>query len=129
MSTTPRKFRLRQRGVGIIAALFVVIVIAGLAITLTRITARQSASVAVDDRGVRAYWAARAGVDWASYQITHSNPSCSGAPTSLPGGATSLSEFSLSIACTGSGPYTITATATAGAGPTYVRRIITRTMQ
>ena len=68
MSTTPLKRSRSQRGVGIIAALMVTLLIGGLAVMLARMTATQAVSYALDDRGVRAYWAARAGLEWGSYQ-------------------------------------------------------------
>ncbi|MDO8789359.1 MAG: hypothetical protein Q7J42_14905 [Sulfuritalea sp.] len=134
MSTTRPNQNLRQRGVGIIAALMVTLLIGGLAVMLARMTATQAVSYALDDRGVRAYWAARAGLEWGSYQ--RANSSC--APSTIvamPATATSLTEYQVTVTCTGSGPVLLTATACAPASEcgapttaTYVERVVTRTM-
>lgn len=141
MSTTRLEPGLAQRGFGLISALIVTLVIGGMAVVLARMTATQAVSYALDDRGVRAYWAARAGLEWASYLV---NPP--GGPTggcaalglgviAMPGAATSLVDYQVSVTCTGTGPYLLTATACAPAAEcgapttsTYVERVLTRTL-
>ncbi len=127
-----------QRGIGIIAAMVVTVVIAGLIIVLSRTTSTQALSVALDDRGVRAYWAARAGIDWGSWQITQNGTACAASHVlAIPVTATSISEFQVTVECSGAGPHLLRATACApvadcGAGTKsafYVERVITRTLQ
>lgn len=142
MSTTPLK---RQRGVGVLAALMVSLIIAGLAITLARVTATQGISGALDERGVRAYWAARAGLDWGSWQITQNSSACAASHVLVvPAAATTMSEFRITVTCSesspGAGPHYLTATAcspksvpddglTCTKDATYVERLITRELQ
>lgn len=140
MSATRPDPSLRQRGIGVIAALMVTLVVGGMAVMLARITATQAISYALDERGVRAYWAARAGLEWGSYQIRLSTPSCAASTAvTMPANAESLSEFKVIVTCVGSGPYLLTATACAeGDTPpvacgsptssTYVERVLTRAM-
>lgn len=135
MLTTPLKRNPSQRGFGIIAALMVTLLIGGLAVMLARMTATQAVSYALDDRGVRAYWAARAGLEWGSYQRAINNSCAASTVVLMPVTATSLTEFQVTVTCTGSGPYLLTATACAPAAEcgapsssTYVVRVVTRTM-
>lgn len=133
MWTTPPERLRQQRGVGIIAALVVTVVLASLAILLTRLTATQSLSVALDERGVRAYWAARSGLDWGSWQIKNGNPGCTNGSFDFPADTT----FKLQVTCSQTdNTYLITAKACSPActttdprPATYVERVITRVMQ
>lgn len=125
-----------QRGFGIIAALMVTLLVGGLAVMLARMTATQAVSYALDDRGVRAYWAARAGLEWGSWQVKYGAPPCAASTVvAMPVAATSLTEFQVTVECSGTGPYLLKATACAPAAEcgaptsaTYVVRVVTRTM-
>ena len=136
MSTTRPDRNHCQRGTGIIAALMVTLLIGGMAVMLARMTATQAGSFALDERGVRAYWAARAGLEWGSYELTKLIPSCAASTVvAMPVTATSLTEYQVTATCSGSGPYLLTATACAPAAEcgapsssTYVERVVTRTM-
>lgn len=130
--------RRHQRGIGIIAALVVSVILAGLALLLSRLTATQASAVALDERGVRAYWAARAGLDWGSWQIKQNSGACSASTVlPIPAGATSLSDFKVTLTCSGSGPYLLTATACApvadcsstSKSAVYVERVATRSIE
>lgn len=113
----------------------VTLLIGGLAVVLARMTATQAVSFALDERGTRAYWAARSGLEWGSYQWTISNSCAPSTVVAMPVTATSLTEYQVTVTCTGSGPYLLTATACAPAAEcgaptssTYVERVLTRTM-
>ena len=58
-----------QQGFLIIAAVFLVIVLAGLVAYLTSVSTSSQAASAADINSARAYQAARAGVEWGAYQI------------------------------------------------------------
>jgi MSHA biogenesis protein MshP len=60
-----------QQGFLIIAAVFLVIVLAGLVAYLTTVSTSSQAASAADINSARAYQAARAGVEWGAYQILH----------------------------------------------------------
>lgn len=113
----------------------VTLLIGGLAVMLARMTATQAVSFALDERGVRAYWAARAGLDWGSYRRAVNSSCAASTVVAMPVTATSLTEYKVTVTCTGAGPYLLTATACAPAtecgaptSATYVERVITRTM-
>ena len=128
--------RLQQRGISLVPALFLMIVLAALGVVAARLTAVQQQTVVLAMQSARAYSAARAGVDWAAYQAI-ANSSCGAATLALT--ETGLSGFSVQTSCTSSthseGPntvtvYTIIAFAWTGAygTPDYVSRRIRSTI-
>jgi MSHA biogenesis protein MshP len=128
--------RLQQRGISLVPALFLMIVLAALGVVAARLTAVQQQTVVLAMQSARAYSAARAGVDWAAYQAI-ANSSCGAATLALT--ETGLSGFSVQTSCTSSthseGPnavtvYTIIAFAWTGAygTPDYVSRRIRSTV-
>lgn len=96
--------RLRRcAGIGLVTAIFLLVVLAGLAVALVGISGGQQSASALDVQGARAHLAARAGIEWALYQRLQ-NPAafpCDQAtPTSFALPATStLNGFFVSITC------------------------------
>lgn len=105
----------RQAGFSIVTAIFLIVVLAALGVFIVSVTGIQQASQALDVQGVRAYQAARAGVEWAAYQVLDPNntlnplpgpcspvnwPTTCAAPTDLSSLAGSLSPFTVTVACT-----------------------------
>lgn len=102
-----------QRGFSIMTAVFLVVVLGLLGVFLVFVTGLQQSSQQVDLQGVRAYQAARAGIEWAAFQVLDPNntlnpgtcsvlPSCpggTGTTTALPALAGSLSPFSVAVRC------------------------------
>jgi MSHA biogenesis protein MshP len=88
-----------QRGMSLVTAIFLVVVLAGLAGAMARIFIGQQTSSALDIQGVRAYQAARAGIEWGVYQQMR-NDSCNASWVSypLPAGST-LSGFTFTVKC------------------------------
>lgn len=81
--------RTLQRGFSIVTAIFLLVVLAGLgAVMMTFFTAQQQSS-ALDVLGSRAYQAARAGIEWAAFQVAAS-------PASTPVAATCATSFAQS---------------------------------
>lgn len=100
-----RPQRRYQHGFAAIAAIFLVVVLAALGgFMLTFSNTHQLTSVQ-DLQGTRAYWAARAGLEWGVGSIA-AQPSatadCLAASTALPGGvgATFDGGFTVAVACT-----------------------------
>jgi len=96
----------RQRGVSLITAIFLLVVLAGLAAGIVTVTTTQQSGAALDILGTRAYLAARAGVEWGLYQQLRNKTLCPAATGTsatsnfaLPAGST-LSKFSVSVTCT-----------------------------
>lgn len=129
----------RAAGSGLVTAIFLLVVLAGLAVALVSIFNTQQQSSALDERGARAYQAARAGVEWGLFR--HFSPARCPAETSfqLPAGS-NLADFRVTVVCTtmtGTTPEmshtTITATAcpasharcpAASNSPDYVQRVV-----
>lgn len=98
--------RAAERGFSIVTAVFLVVILALLGVFIVSITGLQQSSQSLDVQGVRAYQAARAGIEWGAYQVLDPNntlgaglPSCPASPTHLSGLAGSLSAFTVTVTC------------------------------
>jgi len=118
----------RIGGFAMVSAIFILVVLAALGAFVVNISANQQVGSALDVQGVRAYQAARAGIEWGLHRQLQGG-SCVAATSFSPAAGT-LSDFTVTVACTPTpdpggfgGPtlYTITTTAcnqpSAGACP------------
>jgi MSHA biogenesis protein MshP len=103
-----------QKGFSLVAAIFLLVVLALLGALIASVTGMQQASGQLDLLGVRAYHSARAGLEWGAIQVLDPNgplpqpdclvindltmPSCPVGPTPALGG--SLSGFTVTVSCT-----------------------------
>jgi MSHA biogenesis protein MshP len=96
----------RQRGFTIVTAIFLLVVLAMLGAFMLALTGLQQSSSVLDVQGVRAYQAARSGMEWGAWQVLDPNdaigtpalPTCPASPTQLtPAG--SLSPFTVTVTC------------------------------
>ena len=92
-----------QPGFSLVSAIFLLVVIAALGLFTVTISTTQQQSSAMDALGSRAYQAAKAGIEWGIYQITHGGPCVTMTPT-MPTGA-QLSVFTVVVLCSSTGPY------------------------
>jgi MSHA biogenesis protein MshP len=58
-----------MRGFAIVSAIFILVVLAGLGAFMVSISSSQHIGSALDVQGVRAYQAARAGIEWGLFQV------------------------------------------------------------
>ena len=111
MSTTHLELR-SGRGFALVGAIFILVVLAALAVAITLITTQSETGHARDIIGSRAYQAARAGLDWGAYRVldplnatassgTAALPNCPGAAGSTCPAAGSPTSSSLPV-----GPFT-----------------------
>ena len=149
-ATCHEALRARQRGrcggFSLVSALFILVVLAALAAGLVRVSTMQHAGVALDLQGVRAYQAARAGIEWGAYRIldpqgvpSASLPAC-WAGTETLSLAQDLAPFAVTVSCSGPsatteldrtiGVYRVAATATFGTAqqPNRVSRTVEVTL-
>jgi MSHA biogenesis protein MshP len=110
-----RRIRTRQAGVGIVTAIFLLVVLAGLGVAVVGITVSQQASANLDLLGARAYQAARSGLEWGIFQRRRNGACQPRSPFTMPA-KTSLSGFSVVVTCTPQGTgdltrYVVTSTA------------------
>lgn len=106
----------RQRGVTIVAAIFLLMLLGGIGALMLTLTSTQNITSAQDIQGVRAYQAARLGMEWGVYRVmnpenlTAAGPitpeyACTGSPTTLNTASNAavfsgaLTGFSVTVAC------------------------------
>jgi len=101
----------RQYGFSIVTAIFLLVVLSLLGAFIVSVTGLQQSSQQLDVQGVRAYQAARAGIEWGAWQVLDPNnnqpgvggtpnlPPCPASPTNLSGLAGSLSPFTVTVTC------------------------------
>lgn len=83
------------------------VVLALMGAVIVSVTGLQHSSQQLDVLGVRAYQAARAGIEWGAYQVldpdstlpANTLPTCPAASTNLTGLAGSLSVFTVTVDC------------------------------
>lgn len=121
-----------QGGFSTVAAIFLLVILAALGGYMVTFSNTQHITSAADLQGSRAYWAARAGIEWAAFQLQASATACPAASSSF-----TLEGFTVTVACEGNAyteggstrrVFRLTSTA-APAGPTvgslaYVERSI-----
>lgn len=89
-----------ERGFALVAALFVMVVIAAVVATMSRLSVTQNTSLDLAVQQVRAYQAARAGLEWGLHQLLlESNVAgvCPQGSVSMAGSG--LADFSVNLAC------------------------------
>lgn len=87
--------RASQTGFAAIAAIFLVVILAGLGAFMLSFSNTQQLTSAQDFLGTRAYWAARAGLEWG----IASAPSCPASPAALSHTLT-IDTFTVVVTCT-----------------------------
>ncbi len=131
-----------QRGFSLVSAIFLLVVIAALGTFAVTLSTTQHQSAAMDVLGSRAYQAARAGVEWATYHVALSPASSptawSGCASNTPLGSLggTLAPFTVTVNCSPTSHvegastiwiYDVSSKAVAGGGPgdpSYVERVI-----
>ncbi len=89
----------KQKGFSIVMAIFILIVLALLGSYMVKLTGVQHSTSLSVLQGVRAYQAAKAGIEWGVYQVV--NGSCTASSTvTLPSG---MNGFSVNVTCSNQG--------------------------
>jgi len=106
MTIISRKLPRRMRGFSLITGIFLLVVLSALGAFMVIFTGLQQNTVQVDILGVRAYYAARAGVNWAMYRALDPDNPGSLTAAACPSGtiaqgamAGSLGTFSVAVGC------------------------------
>jgi len=126
------------RGFTIVAAIFLLVVLAALGAFVLTVSSSQHMASAQDLQGARAYQAARSGIEWGAYQVLR-NSSCAASTPISPSGT--LTGISVTVLCSSAGwtyteagdgvtLYQLTVTASQGAvgSATYVERQLQATV-
>lgn len=101
---TPHHTPRTQNGFAAIAAIFLVVVLASLGAYMLSFSNTQQLTSAQDVQGTRAYWAARAGLEWGIAGIfvqPEISADCVAPSQTLPGGAATFDGgFTVVVSCT-----------------------------
>ena len=133
---TPRHYPSRKGGFAIVSAIFLLVVLTALGAFMVTISTAQHTTSTQEVLGTRAAQAARAGIEWGSYQVltpvaAPTAAACTINPLALAG---NLAGFTVTVVCNATGPwnengiavttYNITSTASMGAAgtATFVER-------
>ena len=90
--------RKRVRGVSMITAIFLILVIAVLGAYIASVATTQHTTATLDLQGAKAYQAAYAGMQWGVYQTLGPPGTCAGSTSFALTGA--LSGFAVTVQCT-----------------------------
>lgn len=97
--------RTLQAGFLLPAAIFLLVILAGLGAYALNISSVQNNAAIQDIQSTRAYHAARAGIEWAAYQIIQTTPLAT-IPACPSTTTLSIDGFSVAVSCTQSADYT-----------------------
>ena len=89
----------KSRGFSIVAAIFLLVVLAGLGTAIVIVSTSQQVGAALDVQGTRVYQAARAGIEWGVYQRTRSS-SCAASTSFTFATAPTLGGITVTVICT-----------------------------
>jgi len=93
-----------QRGLSIMVALFILVVLAFLGLALVTISGVEHREPLLSLQGKRAFWAAQSGLQWAGHEALHDSgfscPTGSPASYSVPSSRPGLNRFSVTVTCT-----------------------------
>ncbi len=98
--------RKAQSGFSLIMGVFLIVVLAGIAVFLGRVATMQYHESALDEEGAMAYQGAKAGVEWAAYQAIRNN-SCAVGPAILtfpPGSELVRLNYTVTVICSSTSP-------------------------
>ncbi|RJG25824.1 pilus assembly PilX family protein [Massilia cavernae] len=90
----------RSRGVGLVTAIFLLVVITALCVAMVTIYTSQQVSSTLDVQGARAYQAARAGIEWGLFKRLRQGAPCGNTTTFAMDAGSSLNGFTVTVTCT-----------------------------
>ena len=95
----------KAQGMALIAVIFIMIIMSGAVLMMSRLADMQAAERTMDLLGARADFSAQSGLEWAMYRV-FANPGCPTSPTTLTmASETDLGGFSVVVTCVAR-PYT-----------------------
>ncbi|WP_137820502.1 hypothetical protein [Pseudomonas sp. 2FG] len=93
----PERSERSEQGFALVAALFVMVVIALVVVAMARLSANQHGTNSLAIQQARAYEAAQAGLEWGINQALAGN--CQPVPTAVGLAGSNLAEFNLLVVC------------------------------
>lgn len=117
-----------QRGMALVAAIFLIVVLAALGMFAIRIGGAQQQTVNLGLLGDRAVAAANSGIEYAAYQAKQGT--CNGSQSKFKLSQEALTDFQITVTCTSpsAGVFKYVSIASSGTygSPDYVWRTVTR---
>ena len=98
MMRIPSVSQSHERGFALVAAIFIVVVLAMLGIMMVTIGGMERATASAAVQGARAFYAARSGIEWSIFQAMPPTSSCA-ASTSFALAAPGLDGFNVNVQC------------------------------
>ena len=98
-ATSPER---RTAGFTLVSVLFIVVVLAGLGAAIASVSTRQHLGSAAEVESARALQAARAGLEWAAFQVLRNPAPPSAAPACFSTAsftATGLTQYTITVSC------------------------------
>ncbi len=93
----------RQGGFGLVTAIFILVILAGLGAAMVTFSGAQHTAVAMDIQSARANQAAHAGIEWGAYRALQvPGFTCAGTPYTLTFLGTNLAGFTTQVSCASS---------------------------
>ena len=89
----------RSAGVGLVTAIFLLVVLSGLGVAMVALYTTHQASATLDIQGARAYPAARAGIEWGLWQRRRGTCPAGVTIVTMPDAPT-LRGFTVAVSCT-----------------------------
>jgi MSHA biogenesis protein MshP len=93
----PYRRRVRSAGVGLVTAIFLLVVLAGLGAAAVTLFNAQQHSSSLDIEGARAYQAARAGIEWGIFQRRINNRCDARTSFAMPDSV--MASFTVTVTC------------------------------
>jgi MSHA biogenesis protein MshP len=87
----------KSTGFALPAVIFFLIVVAAIVAAMSKMAANQSGSTSLSLQGIKANYAAKSGVEWASFQVASDSTWCASTTLNL---TDALSGFVVTVTCT-----------------------------
>ena len=94
----PIRIRMPEAGAGLVTAIFLLVVLAGLGVAAATLFKAQQASSSLDQEGAKAYQAARAGIEWGLYEQLRHERCAAGTSFGFPDTSV-LTSFRVTVKC------------------------------
>ncbi|OGI41101.1 MAG: hypothetical protein A2140_05680 [Candidatus Muproteobacteria bacterium RBG_16_62_13] len=125
------RVRKKQQGVALVAAIFLIVILALLGVYMVTISGVQHATTSRAALSSRVYFGAKSGLEWGIHQAIGAS-SCLAGPTAFDPAGEGLNGISVTVICTPTAPSVFYLTSTAEFGlygsADYVRRRLEATV-
>ncbi len=94
----------KERGFSLVSAIFIIVILSLIGAYIVRLSALTNASTNLTSLGIKAYYAAKSGLEWGIYQVAPSGGSapfnCPASPSILTFAQGGLAGLSVTVNCT-----------------------------